>query len=133
MEITKATCQYSKLENGSHNFEVHGQSHNYFIKGSFSWCPQNIVLSFSPKMLHQCLDLQRKSLNESGVSISYLPNPSSPPYYNITNPTTTPQHRMVLDSSTLNQRGFLEFSIQSFGTKPSQSLLAFFEYTKIFS
>ena len=133
MKFTKATYQYSTLENGSHKFEVHAQWHDYFVKGSFSWCPQNIVSSFSHKMFHQCLDLHRKSVNESGISISYLSNPSAPPYYNITNPTTTPQHRLALDSRTLNQRGFLEFSIQSFGTKPSQSIFAFLDYNKIFS
>ena len=131
--ITNATCQYSTLENGSHKFEAHGQWHNYLIKAGFSWSAQKIVSSSSPQMHHQCMNLYKKCLNESGVSISYLSNPSAPPYYNITNPTTTPQHRIVLDSSTLSECGVLEYSIQSFGTKPSQSILAFLEYNKTLS
>jgi len=79
------------------------------------------------------MDLHRMWVLELGVSISYLSNPSAPPYFNTTSPTTTPQHRLVLDSSTLNQHDFLEFSIQSFGSKPSQSILAFIDYNKTLS
>ena len=132
MKFTKATCQYSTLENGSYIFEVHAQWDDYRIKGSITWFPQRIVSSIS-HLFHQSMDLHTKSVNESGVSISYLSNPSAPSYYNTTYSTTTPQHRLVLDSSTLNQHGFLEFSIQSFGSKPSQSILAFLEYNKILS
>jgi hypothetical protein len=133
MKLTKATCQYSILENGSYVFEVNAQWDDYRIKCSFSWCPQKHVPSMSPKMFHQWMALHKKSVNELGDPISYLSNPSAPPYFNTTSPTTTPQHRLVLDSSTLNQHDFLEFSIQSFGSKPSQSILAFIDYNKTLS
>ena len=131
MKLTKATCQYSILEKGSYVFEVHAQWDDYRIKCSSSCCPQKHVPFLSPKMFHQSMDLHIKSSYELGVSISNLSNPSAPPYVNTTNSTTTPQHRLVLDSSRLNEHGFLEFSIQSFGSKPSQSILAFLEYNKI--
>ena len=132
MKFTKATCQYSELENGSYKFEVHAQWGDYCTKRSIFCFPQKTESSVS-HMFHQCIDLHTKIVNESGVSISYFSNPSASPYYNITNPTTTPQHRLVLESSTLKQHDFLEFSIQSFGTKPSQSILAFLEYNNILS
>jgi hypothetical protein len=128
MTLTKATCQYSKLENGSYVFEVHAQWDDYHIKSNFFSSP-----SLSPKMVHQSVDVNIKSFYEFGVSISYLSNPSAPPYFNTTSPTTTPQHRLVLDSSTLNQHDSQEYSIQSFGSKPSQSILAFIEYGNIIS
>jgi hypothetical protein len=121
MKLTKATCQYSILENGSYVFEVNAQWDDYRIKCSFSWCPQKHVPSMSPKMFHQWMALHKKSVNELGDPISYLSNPSAPPYFNTTSPTTTPQHRLVLDSSTLNQRRCLKFSRQSFGAKPSRN------------
>jgi hypothetical protein len=133
MKLTKHTCQYSILENGSYVFEVHAQWDDYHIKASSSFSPQKHVPSLSPNMFHQTMDLHKKSFYESGVSISYFSNPSASPYFNTTNSTTTPQHRLVLDSSTLNQHDFLEFSIQSFGSKPSQSILAFLEYNNILS
>jgi hypothetical protein len=132
MKFTKATCQYSTLENGSYVFEVHAQWDDYRIKGSVSWFPQKHVSSIS-HLFHQSIDLHTKSVNESGVSISYLSDLSVASCSNTTNSTTTPQHRLVLDSSTLNQHGFPDFSIQSFGSKPSQSILAFLEYNKTLS
>jgi hypothetical protein len=131
MKLTKATCQYSILENGDYVFEVHAQWDDYLTRSSFPWCPQTHVLAMSPKIFHQWMALLKKSVNESGFPISYLSNPSAPPYFNTTSPTTTPQHRLVLDSSTLNQRGCLEFSRQSFGAKPSQSIFAFIEYNNL--
>jgi hypothetical protein len=128
MTLTKATCQYSKLENGDYIFEVHAQWDDYHIKSSSFSSPP-----LSPKMVHQSVDINMKSFYEFGVSISYLSNPSATPYFNTTSPTTTPQHRLVLDSSTLNQHDSVEYSIQSFGSKPSQSILAFIEYSNIIS
>jgi hypothetical protein len=110
MKLTIATYQYSILENGSYAFEVNAQWNDYRIRCSISWCPQKQVPSLSPKLFHQWRALHKKSVNESGVPISYLSNPSVPPYFNTTSPTTTPQHRLVLDSSTFNQHGCLEFS-----------------------
>ena len=50
------------------------------------------------------------------LSILYLPNPSGPPYYNITPASTPPpQYSLILDSRVLNPYGFLEPSLQSFG------------------
>jgi hypothetical protein len=125
MEFTKATCQYLRLTNGSHTIEIHGQWGDYCIKLSFLWFPQEGSPSFSPNMFHQCVDIHRKRVVESGVSISYLSNPIGPPYYNTTNPITMPQLRLVSDSSTLTPCGFLEFSIRSFGIEPSQSIRTF--------
>jgi hypothetical protein len=66
----------------------------------------------------------------SPLWISYLPNPSAPPYYNVTS-TTTPQHRLVLDSSILNVSNVLEPLLQSFGPEPSQSIDSFRSHYKI--
>ena len=120
MTLTKATCQYSKLENGSYVFEVHAQWDDYHIKSSSFSSPP-----LSPKMVHQSVDINMKSFYEFGVSISYLSNPSATPYFNTTSPTTMPQLRLVSNSSTLTPCGFLEFSIRSFGIEPSQSIRTF--------
>jgi hypothetical protein len=126
MKLTKATCQYSILENGDYVFEVHAQWDDYHIKcGSFCYP------SLPPKIFQQRMDTNINSFYEFRVSISDVSNPSAPPYFNTANSTTTPQHCLVWDSSTLNQLDFLEFSIQSFGSKPSQSILAFIEYNTI--
>jgi hypothetical protein len=133
MEFRKATCQYLRLANGSHTIEIHGQWGDYCIKLSFLWLPQNNSPFFSRNMFHRCMAIHRKHVVESGVSISYLSDPSEPPYYNTsappyfntTSPTTMPQLRLVSNSSTLTPCGFLEFSIRSFGIEPSQSIRTF--------
>ena len=68
-------------------------------------------------------------VTKSTPSTSYLPNPNAPPYYNVTS-TTTPQHRLVLDSSTLKVYDFLEPPLQSFGHEPSQSMETFRNHYK---
>jgi hypothetical protein len=73
-----------------------------------------------------------KIITKSTSSLSNLPNPSAPPYYNVTS-TTTPQHRLVLDSNILTPFDFHESPLQSFGPEPSQSTYYFRDRYKILS
>ena len=132
MKFTKATRQDSRLENGSYSMEFQAQWDNYFIKTSFIFVPFNTKSPISSKIVHEFMGLGKRKIMESGVQFSYLSIPSAPPYYNIT-PTTTPQHRLVTDSSILNPLGLVEPSLQSFGIEPSQSILAFKEIIRVHS
>jgi hypothetical protein len=123
MKFTKATYQGSRLENGSYSWESQAQCDDYYIKTSCIYVPFNTTTTISSKIVREVMGLGRRKIMESGVQFSYLSNHSAPPYYNIT-PTTTPQHRLITDSSILNPLGFVEPSLQSFGIEPSQSILA---------
>ena len=123
MKFTKATRQDLRLENGSYSLEFQAQWDNYYIKTSCIYVPFNTTTPISSKIVHEVMGLGKRKIVESGVQFSYLSNLSAPPYYNIT-PTTTPQHRLITDSSILNPLGFVEPSLQSFGIEPSQSILA---------
>jgi len=123
MKFTKATRQDSRLENGSYSLEFQAQWDDYYIKTSFIYVPFNTTTPISSKIVREVMGLGRRKIMESGVQFSYLSNHSAPPYYNIA-PTTTPQHRLITDSSILNPLGFVEPSLQSFGIEPSQSILA---------
>ena len=132
MKFAKAIRQDSGLENGSYNMEFQAQWDNYFIKTSYNFVPFNSRQPVSSKTVNEFMGLGRRKIMEFGVQFSYLSNPNAPPYYDIT-PTTTPQHRLTTDFTILNPLGSVEPSLQSFGTEPSQSILAFKEIIRVHS
>jgi hypothetical protein len=129
MELTNATCQVSRLEDGSLKREVHAQWNNVFFKNICVLVPHMLDLSTFSMFINQIVAYINELTTTVPSSISYLPNPSAPPYYNVTS-TTTPQHRLVLDSSTLKVSDFLEPPLQSFGPEPSQSMETFRNHYK---
>ena len=132
MELTNATRHITRLENGSLKIENHAQWKNYFMKSSYVFVPRMLQPSDFAMFIDQFLTFKAKLTIETGVSISYLSDPSGLPYYNVTS-TTRPQHRRVLDSSILNPCNYLEPPIQSFGLEPSQSIVTFRNLYKVYS
>ena len=118
MEFIKVTRQDSTLKNGSHKAVFHAQWNDFFLKTSCVFVPHinNSCIAFN--IIDQYMPIEASVCMISGVSLSYLSNPSGSPYYNIS-PTTTPQHSLILDSSVLNPNGCLEPSLQTFGIEPS--------------
>jgi hypothetical protein len=129
MELTNATCQVSRLEDGSYKREVHAQWNNVFFRCIFVLVPHMLDFSTFSMFINQFEAYKSKLITTVPSSISFLPNPSAPPYYNVTS-TTTPQHRLVLDSSILKVSDFLEPPLQSFGPEPSQSMETFRNHYK---
>jgi hypothetical protein len=129
MELTNATRYLSRLEDGSHKIEVHAQWNNFFFRNILVLVPHMLDLSTFSMFINQIVAYINELTTTVPSSISYLPNPSAPPYYNVTS-TTTPQHRLVLDSSTLKVSDFLEPPLQSFGPEPSQSMETFRNHYK---
>ena len=132
MELTNATRQICRQEDGSHKIELHAQWNNYFMKSSHVFVPHMIQPSIFNMFCNQFFSFKKKLTMEASTSISFLPDPSAPPYYNVTS-TTRPQHRIVLDSSILNHCDFLEPPLQSFGPEPSQSTVVFRNQYKVYS
>ena len=129
MEFTNGTRQLSRLEDGSHKIEVQAQWNKLFFRSIFVLVPLMLNLSTFSMFINQIVAYINEITTTVPSSISYLPNPSAPPYYNVTS-TTTPQHRLVLDSSTLKVSDFLEPPLQSFGPEPSQSMETFRNHYK---
>jgi hypothetical protein len=129
MEFTNGTRQLSRLEDGSHKIEVQAQWNKLFFRSIFVLVPLMLNLSTFSMFINQFVAYKNKLITAVPSSISFLPNPNAPPYYNITS-TTTPQHRLVLDSSTLKVYDFLEPPLQSFGHEPSQSMETFRNHYK---
>ena len=133
MKFTNAsTLQISRLEDGSYKIELHAQWHDYFMRNHYVFVPHMLNPSDFSMFIKQFHTSNTKLTIESGLSISYLSDPSASPYYNVTS-TTRPQHCLILDSSLLNPCDFLEPPIQSFGPEPSQSTVAVRNYYKVYS
>jgi hypothetical protein len=130
MEFTNATRQVSSLEDGSHKIEVHAQWNNLFFRSILVFVPHMLNLSTFSMFISKYVALKTKIITGVPSSISFMPNPSAPPYYNVTS-TTTPHHRLVLDFSTLKVSDILEPPLQSFGPEPSQSIDSFRTLYKI--
>ena len=132
MELTNATRQITRPENGSHKIEIHAQWNDYVMRTSFFLVPHMVKHSSFPMFINQFVTYKREINIETRVFISYLSDSSTSPYYSFTS-TTTPQHRLVLDSSILNPCDFLEPPIQFFGSEPSQSIVTFRNFYKVYS
>jgi hypothetical protein len=132
MEFINATRQLSRLEDGSYKLEVQAQWNNFFVKNFFVLFPHMLKSSNFCMFMNEFMALNTNITTVSPLWISYLSNPSAPPYYNVTS-TTTPQHRLVLDSNILTPFDFHEPPLQSFGPEPSQCLDFFRNNYKIFS
>jgi hypothetical protein len=132
MEFINATRQLSRLEDGSYKLEVQAQWNNFFVKNIFVLVPHMLKASNFCMFMNEFMALNKNITTMSPLWISYLPNPSAPPYYNVTS-TTTPQHCLVLDSNILTPFDFHEPPLQSFGPEPSQSIETFRNQYKIFS
>jgi hypothetical protein len=132
MKFTNATRQASRLEDGSHKIDLYAQWNNYFFKSTFVLVSHMLKLSIFSMFLNQFHAFKVKIITKSTPSTSYLLNPNAPPYYNVTS-TTTPQHRLVLDSNILTPFDFHESPLQSFGPEPSQSTYYFRDRYKILS
>ena len=132
MRYTKTTSQYSRLANGSHKVEFHAQWECYFLKYVITISTAKANQDPIPfTVFQQFTKLRIESALQNGVKFDFLPNPSGPPYYSIA-PTTTSQHRVLMDSSRVDQYGAFQPSMTSFGVKQeSQSVLAQLEMFNI--
>ena len=134
MEFTNATRQYKILEDGSHRVESYAQWENYFLKYVVVFVSKTNRVPISPQLVQQFVFLGQQNVTESGVTLKFMPNPTGPPYYNLT-PKSKPQHRVMLDSGTFDHCGLFEPSPSSFCNKqePDQFSLAQKEFSNIFS
>ena len=132
MEFTNATRQDSRLENGSHEIVVHAQWHNYFMRNSFVFVPHKLKPSVFSMFINQFMNLRHTVAIETGVSISYLSDSSTSPYYNVAS-TRSPQHRVAYNSSILNPCDSLEPPLQSFVPDASHFIRKFRNHYKVFT
>ena len=134
MEFINATRQYKILEDGSHRVESYAQWENYFLKYVVVFVSKSTTVPISPKLVHQFVSLGQQNVTESGVTVTFMPNPTGPPFYNLT-PKSKPQHRIMMDSGTFDHCGLFEPSPSSFCNKqePDQFSLAQKEFSNIFT
>ena len=83
------------------------------MRNSFVFVPHKIKPFIFSMFVNQFMSLRHKIAIETGVSISYLSNPSTSPYYNVAS-TTRPQHRLAFNYSIMNPCDSLEHPLQSF-------------------
>ena len=118
MENIKATC-YSTLsyENNLCKIQLHGRGGGYFYYSVVCLQPKSNQYHMSPvigqrfmKMLHESYTEVENISSRPEVSIA-----SHPLDFNIA-PTTKPQHRFLLNSSTFHSHGAFEPSLRSSST-----------------
>ena len=132
MEFTNATRQITRLEDGSLKIENQAQWKNYFMKCSYVFVPRMLKPSVFAMFIDQFLTFKVGVTIETGMSVFFLSDPSASPYYNVTS-TTTPEDRLILDSSILTSCNILEPPIQSFGPEPSPCIVAIRMHYKVYS
>ena len=130
MEFTNATRQDSRLENGSHEIVLHGQVHDYLMKNRYVFVPHMLKPSVFSMFINQFINFRTKMAKETGVSVSFLSDPSASPYYNVTS-TTRPQHRLAFNSSIMNPCDLLERPLQCFYPDASHVLGKFNNHYKV--
>jgi hypothetical protein len=124
MRYTKTTIQHSRLANGSHKVEFHAQWECYFLKYVINLSAKASQDPIPIRVVQQFSKLRIESALQNGVTFDFLPDSNGPPYYSIS-PTTTPQHRVVMDSSRVDQDSAFQPSMTSFGDQEeSQSVVA---------
>lgn len=132
MRYTKATTQYSRLADGTHKVEFYAQWECYFLKYVINISAQASQDPIPLRVCHHFTKLRMQNAIQHGVKFEFLPNSNGPPYYSIA-PTTTPQHRMLMDSCRVDQYGAFQPSIKSFGVQQEspESVLAQLELFNI--
>ena len=131
MRYTKFTSQYSRLANGSHKVEVNAQWECYFLKYVIHLSAKEGQDPIPLRVVQQFTKLRIERAMQNGITFEFLPGLNGPPYYSIA-PTTTPQHRALMDSSRVDQYGAFQSSVTSFGVQQdSQSIIAQLELFNI--
>lgn len=117
-----ASVSYARLENGSCKYETRGTIDHYSYRRVTLLVPKGEV-DISVEDGKQFLNLVRMKYLEAGCRINAsstnlgLVNCKSPP------PTSNPQHRIFIDSSTFDECGSFKPLVTSYGMNPDPASL----------
>lgn len=125
MEHFKATCYLtSSYDNKSFKIQCHGQGGGYLYVASVCLQPKSNQYHMSPIIGQRFMNMLSESYKEilNIYSEPRVSNTSHPLDYNIA-PTTKPEHRVILNSSTFHSHGAFEPSLRSSSTMQEAHLL----------
>ena len=135
MENSKATC-YTTLsyENNLCKFQIHGRGGDYFFNSTVCLQPKSNQYHMSPVIGQRFMKMIGESYAkiENIYSQPQVSNASHPLDYNIA-PTTKPQHRVVLNSSTFHSHGAFEPSLRSSSMLQESHLLLLHKESRFLS